>query len=91
MKGKVKPIAIYELLSEEGQLPEDARAVRDCFAAGLVAYRERRWSDAETAFRYALDVRPEDGPSRVFVARCASYADSPPADDWDGVYEMKTK
>jgi adenylate cyclase len=91
VKGKATPVAIYELLSEEGQLPADDRAVRDWFAAGLAAYRDRRWSDADTAFRQALAVRPEDGPSRVFVARCARYGESPPGEDWDGVYEMQTK
>jgi len=42
VKGKAKPVAIYELLAEEGRLAEDDRAVRDWFASGLAAYRDRR-------------------------------------------------
>jgi adenylate cyclase len=91
VKGKATPVAIYELIGEQGSLRPDDRAVLDRFAEGLASYRALRWAEAEAAFRGALDLRPEDGPSRTFLARCIRYSASPPLADWDGVYEMTTK
>jgi adenylate cyclase len=91
VKGKATPVAIYELIAEAGGLTADEQVVLERFASGLACYRARRWAEAETAFRSALDARPDDGPSRTFLARCARYAVSPPPEPWDGVYEMQTK
>jgi adenylate cyclase len=91
VKGKAKPVAIYELLSEAGALPEQARATRDRFAAGLALYRSGRWREAIDAFHSALEQDPADPPSRVFLARCQHYAETPPQEPWDGVHVMTTK
>jgi hypothetical protein len=58
---------------------------------GLELYRARRWDDATAAFSRALECVPDDGPSKLYIARCKEYKESPPSDDWDGVYEAKTK
>jgi adenylate cyclase len=91
VKGKIHPIAIYELAAEAGALPPARRAVFDRFAEGLALYRHAQWHEAAAAFRGALEIDPQDGPSRVFVARCAGYAVDPPQGDWDGVHVMHTK
>jgi len=38
-----------------------------------------------------LDLVPEDIPSKVYVQRCNEYRKMPPANDWDGVYELRAK
>lgn len=91
VKGKDTPIAIYELVAEAGGLAADEQRLFERFASGLACYRTRRWDEAEAAFRSALEVSPDDGPSRTFLARCLRYRASPPPDDWDGVFEMLTK
>ena len=91
VKGKAQPVAIYELLAEAGRLSEPRRAVRDTFAAGLGHYRAQRWGEAADAFHAVLAIDEADDASRIFVQRCASYAESPPPADWDGVHVMKTK
>ena len=42
-------------------------------------------------FNQALEVDPEDGPSKVYKERCEVYIEDPPPEDWDGVFVMKTK
>jgi len=58
---------------------------------GLAAYKERQWDDAIKAFERALVVDPKDGPSKLYLDRAKNYKIEPPADDWDGVFVMKTK
>jgi adenylate cyclase len=91
VKGKAEPVAIYELLAAAGELPEDRRRLCARFAEGLALYRARRWGDAEAAFRGALAIDAQDGPSLVFAERCVQYAGAPPAEPWDGVHVMTTK
>ena len=87
VKGKARPVRIFELLAQKGALsPEQAKA-RDRFEAGLKLYRDRRFSEALAIFQ--TDVT--DGPSRTFAERCARFTGEPPGPDWDGTYEMATK
>jgi len=58
---------------------------------GLTAYKQRKWDDAEKAFEMALKIDPEDGPSALYLERSREYKASPPPEDWDGVFVMKTK
>ena len=39
----------------------------------------------------ALSLRPDDGPSKTMLARCRVYRETPPADDWECVFEPTTK
>jgi adenylate cyclase len=90
VKGKVEPVAIYEvsgMQDAEGQTAELHRL----FGEGLALYRAGDFGQAERRFAAALLIEPGDGPSRTFVERCRAYRDSPPPEDWGGVHVMKTK
>ena len=90
VKGKTKPVKIYELLA----LAEDGQRVRpvvDRFHAALEAYRSRNWEKAIGMFGEILRDYPEDGPTQVFIQRCWDLIEQPPDSEWDGVYVMKTK
>jgi hypothetical protein len=54
-------------------------------------YLTRKFGEAHEAFKQALLIHPEDGPSKVYLQRCEILRDFPPAADWDGVFSMKTK
>ena len=90
--GKRVAIGVYELLSEAGATldPEREKAL-DHYAAGLAAYRERRFDAALVELEAALALAPGDGPSRTLAERCRTYRAAPPAPDWDGVYEAISK
>jgi hypothetical protein len=61
------------------------------FSRGLEAYKRRGWEDGIREFKSVLEIRPDDGPSLTYLKRCKEYLESPPPDDWDGVYVMTTK
>lgn len=58
---------------------------------GLEQYKLGQFPQAIEFFEKALAIKPDDGPSRMYIQRCKDYIESPPPPDWDGVYVMKTK
>ena len=55
------------------------------------AYRRQDWAAALALLGPALELCPEDGPSRLLAARCAHYRDQPPGEGWDGVHRLSSK
>ncbi len=84
VKGKKKPIKIYELRKEEDIL------VDKLYGEGLKFYREGRFEEALGYFEKVLTLKPEDGPSLLMRKRCLSLMENPPQ-EWTGVWEIKTK
>ena len=87
VKGKNEPVRIFELMSEKDAQP----SFLEVFERGLASYRGMDWERSESLFQQALSIKPDDGPSSIYIKRCLEYKKTPPSDDWDGVYEMKTK
>ncbi len=67
--GKQEVVTVYELLCEAGQLGEKPAQVREFYRRALAAHRERHSSEAVRLLDAALQLDPEDGPSRVLRAR----------------------
>lgn len=90
VKGKHRPLAVFELL---GEGPADAQTawLVERYEAALDHYRHRRWSDAETFLLDVLKRLPEDGPSRALLGRIATFRIQPPPDEWDGVFVAHEK
>jgi len=88
VKGKERPVRIFELIDHVGEsLPAEKQEALRYFATGLEAYRAQRWQGALDLFAKAESLWPEDGPTQAMSERCQFYLDSPPGEDWDGVYE----
>ena len=72
-------------------ISDQKRKVIELFAEGRKHYKLMGFDKARDCFQAALDVDSKDGPSKVYLDRCVQYLQNPPPDDWDGVFEMKTK
>ena len=53
----------------------------------LALYRERRFGEAKAAFAALAG----DRAAAVMAARCEVLEAAPPAPDWDGVYDQRSK
>ena len=91
VKGKTKPVRIYELLAKKGELTELQKQLNKLFHEGLVAYRKQEWAEAVKIFKKALRLCPEDGPSKTYIERCGALKHEKLPNDWDGSYTLKTK
>jgi adenylate cyclase len=90
VKGKKKPVRIYELLGSI-EAYDYYRDLIERFTRGLEEYRSGQWQSAIDAFGELRRDYPEDGPSAVFLERCRDYVAEPPQGIWDGVHVMETK
>lgn len=92
VKGKNKPVRVFEVMAlKEEKVSEALNNILPIYNNGITYYQNRNWEQAAECFRYCLRLRPEDGPSKVYLRRVMIYAKNPPPEDWDGVHEMKSK
>jgi len=89
--GKSEPERVFEVLGRKGEVSAEQIELRDAFSVALAAYRAREWEKAASGFRACLAITPQDAPSKAFLARIAKFREDPPAADWVGVWELKTK
>jgi adenylate cyclase len=86
VKGKEKPVQVYEVLELAGfELPAPKEEALAAYEQGMAAYKKHDWAGALELFPAAVDVCPDDGPSKIYVARCQDNLGDPPPTDWDFV------
>lgn len=90
VKGKNKPVKIYELVCE-GTAHVEVKNMLQHFNKGFELYHQKMWTEAIEQFNLSLNYIPEDVPSKLYISRCESFIKQPPPEDWDGVYVMTTK
>jgi class 3 adenylate cyclase len=90
VKGREKPILIYELLSQKDKLSKKQRSFVKLYETGLELYFERKWKTAIETFQKALEHK-EDHATQLLIRRCQEFQKHPPPSDWNGVWEMETK
>lgn len=90
VKGKTKPVRIYEILQEAKFAAEKLSEIKEIFEKGLALYREQKWDESEDCFSLCAQ-KYNDMPSVVFIDRIRHFKENPPATDWDGVFKLKSK
>lgn len=88
VKGASHPLAVYELVGLESELPEARRQLLERYEAGIELYRAHRFAEAAAQFRAALELDLSDGPSRVYLHRCEQHQEARTADGRDGAQVM---
>jgi adenylate cyclase len=93
VKGRLKPVKIYELLVKKGEsLSEHMQNIIEYYNVGIEAYRNQQWDEAIIAFKSSLSINgKKDTPSKHYLDLCEEMKLNPPGSDWDGVHVMKTK
>ena len=91
VKGKIETTRVFELMSAAGQLPEELVRLRERYDAARRSYLAQDWDTAEATFRECLQIRPNDGPSRVFLDRVQVLRRDPPGKNWNGVWQLVEK
>ena len=92
VQGKTQPVGLYEIMDyHSDETFPNVMEVLNAFRHGVRSYRDRRWDEAIKAFREALDLHPADHISQMYLERCEHLKQSPPPEEWNGVFKMKTK
>ena len=88
--GKLKPMAVYELMAD-GRPSGDLQVRSSEYEAAWASYRNQKWDDADARLRALCDVFPDDAPAAALMRRVADLRQDPPGSEWDGVYVAKGK
>lgn len=93
--GREAPERIFALLGRPVMAGDaDFKAMKAAFAEMLDAYRSQQWTAAQTALTRVRETGAVFGIEKLaglFAERIARYSASPPATDWDGVYQAEDK
>ncbi len=84
VKGKSKPITIYELSTNT-----DEKFI-EFYEEAFSLYTKRKFKLARDKFKETLKLNKLDLPTKMMIARCNSYIKNP-SKYWSGVFEMSSK
>jgi adenylate cyclase len=90
VKGKSRPVRIYQLLSGKDASAPHPETIR-YFQQGLQWYKEQRWDEAMEAFRTVTAMDKGLYAAQLYLERIANLKSNPPPPDWDGAFTMKEK
>jgi adenylate cyclase len=85
VKGKTKPIKVYELLARAGELDAEKTRVVALYHEALELHWDRQFEDALEKLDEALEIM-EDPASDMLKKRIAFYMENPPEEGWNGAF-----
>jgi len=91
VKGKTKPVAVYELLARKGELNEKQKILQQTFTDAVAAFLKQEWSMAEKLLQEVLQLDPNDVLAKRYLKETRQYAIVPPGMDWNGVVKLDEK
>lgn len=95
VKGKLKPVTIYEPLGLSVELDAGVAALANAFSAVLVDYRAQAWDMAEAKLHALIEQAQSLSAStqlyQIYLERIDYLRQHPPVADWDGVWVFESK
>jgi adenylate cyclase len=85
VKGKKQGVKIFELVSEKGNIGDEARDFVNLCNNGMDHYEKNDWHESVKVFEEALNLRPEDKPVQMALERCRKFEAEGTPPGWNGV------
>jgi adenylate cyclase len=86
VKGRDKPVTIYEPLGQNDSISESDRTNLERYQLALRYFCARQWDDAERELDVLTRADPQRKIYQIYLDRIDHYREHPPSDDWDGSY-----
>lgn len=91
VKGKDKPVIIYEPLGLAENIDKPTKDALKLYREALKLYRNQNWDLAEIQFVNLQKLEPTPYLYQMYIERIGFFRHTPPASDWDGVFNFETK
>jgi adenylate cyclase len=91
VKGKDKPVGIYEPICPVGEDSEQLMEELALYGEALALYRAQHWDSAEGKFGFLKQRYPERYLYDLYSKRIAYFREHPPGAGWDGAFNFTTK
>lgn len=98
--GRTQPVGVYEIMGLKSYLDSDSYTCLRLYNEGIQFYLNQEWDKAIEILIESAKYEPmqpdrdfgvKTNPSLVMIERCKEMKAVPPGEDWDGVFEMKSK
>lgn len=89
VKGKTKPVTIYELLAEKNRLSRQKMKLYKVYETGVYQYFNGNWKKAVRCMDFVLG-HIKDRPAAIIRDRSLTYLKNPPT-QWNGVHIFNDK
>ncbi|MGA1868948.1 MAG: CHASE2 domain-containing protein [bacterium] len=90
VKGKEQAIKIYDIMGLESEKTKKQEVELAEYQEALDLYRQRQFSPALESFKNLADLT-RAFLYKVYAERCATFLESPPPENWDGVCKLTRK
>jgi adenylate cyclase len=91
VKGKDKPVTIYEPVGAEAEVEPALQEEIKMFHKTLRMYRKQEWDKVELQIYNLQRMAPQTKLYQVYADRVAYFRNNPPSADWDGVFVFEIK
>ncbi|MCA1994825.1 MAG: adenylate/guanylate cyclase domain-containing protein, partial [Coleofasciculus sp. S288] len=93
VKGKNEPVKIYELVDLRSEsISEHKQQVIELYHKGREYFLKRQFRKAWMEFATIVDeVDPDDKSAKLQMERSQHFVNTPPPEDWDGVWTLTEK
>lgn len=91
VKGREKPLAIYEVLGAKEEVNESALTDLQQYLVALAAYRNQDWPQAEALFTSLSQAQPLCRLYAIYMERIVHFQSNLPDANWDGVVNFREK
>ena len=85
------PIRLYELLDERRLADGNQVVYVAKWEQALKSYEQKLYADALSQFEALSKEDPEDRVVQLYMERAKQFIATPPAEDWDGVFNLTQK
>ncbi len=82
LPGRVTPVKLFELITHLQLATKEQVWLCEIFSHAFNAYQAQVWHEAIENFHKILEISPNDGPTRFFLALCLQYQANPPNSTW---------
>ncbi|MDX8384562.1 MAG: adenylate/guanylate cyclase domain-containing protein, partial [Ghiorsea sp.] len=89
--GRSQPVDLYEPLAERNDISDDELQACRAYEKAWSMMLHKRYKDAAKLMAQLYASNPEDGLYEVMLNRMKGFVRNPPADDWDGIFNLKNK
>lgn len=92
VKGKTKPVAIYELVGlRSDTISDQKKRSIEHYHKARQHYLNRKFAFAVAEFATVLEIDHHDKAAALHMERCQHWLKNPPLEEWDGAWSLTEK
>lgn len=91
VKGRQEPVELYAPIALKASCSEDEISQVALFEQGLKHYVDKEWQVARDCFQTYLNRCADDQPSQIYLERISEFEQTPPDQQWRGVFSHTSK